>query len=260
MHITPGFRRLKLTLEYDGTDFYGWQRLQDGDTVQQTLEQAITKFSGLQTLVYGAGRTDSGVHATGQVAHVDLPAKYSTQTVQNAINYHVQPKKVAVLEAEEVGPDFHARFSAIKRVYHYHILERYAPPILAQNRAYQSNRTLNMQAMQEAGNLLLGQHDFTSFRAQACQARSPLITLDKLELRRTVGGLMLELQARSFLHHMVRNIVGTLLQVGLGKWEVERMPAIIAARDRASAGPTMPPYGLYLHQVIYPATKERQYA
>jgi len=244
-------KRFKLTLEYDGTDFSGWQRLREGASVQQTLEEAAYRFAGVETPVYGAGRTDAGVHATGQVAHLDLPGRFRAQTVQHALNYHVRPKRVVVMEAAEVDPQFHARFSATKRVYRYYILQRTAPPILAQHRMLHCPYALSYDQMGQAAHYLMGHHDFTSFRAQACQARSPHITLDRITLRPQEEGLMIELEARSFLHHMVRNIVGTLLMIGRGIWAPERISDILAAKNRSAAGPTAPPYGLYLHQVLY---------
>ncbi|MEI6985144.1 MAG: tRNA pseudouridine(38-40) synthase TruA [Rhodospirillaceae bacterium] len=243
--------RWKLTLEYDGRPFVGWQCQAVGTSVQQVLEAAVAKFSGVGTCVYGAGRTDAGVHALAQVAHVDIAREFSAIAVQGAINHYVRPWPVSVLAAEAVGYDFHARFSARRRSYLYRIVNRRAQLTLDRGRAWQVIRSLDAVAMHEAAQLLVGSHDFTSFRASLCQAASPVKTLDRLEVVRIGEEIQVVASARSFLHHQIRNIVGTLELVGAGKWSCVDVCAALAARDRSSGGPTAPPDGLYFTGVYY---------
>lgn len=244
--------RWRLLLEYDGGAFAGWQRQENAPSVQAALEEAVLAFSGERVLVQGAGRTDAGVHATGQVAHLDLERQTSGDTLRDAVNFHLRPQPVAVLAAEAVSPDFHARFSAQGRRYLYRILDRRAPAVLERGRVWWVPKRLDVAAMQAAAQRLIGRHDFTSFRAVACQAASPVKTLDLLEVRRVGEEVHLEARARSFLHHQVRNLVGSLKLVGTGKWSPEDISRILEARDRQLAGPTAPPEGLYLTEVIYP--------
>ncbi len=214
--------RFKLTIEYDGGPFVGWQRQATGLSVQEAIETAITAFSGETVTVKGAGRTDSGVHALGQVAHIDLAGTWDADTVRDALNAHLRPNPVAILAAEEAAPDFDARFSATKRHYLYRLSERRAPPILDRGRVWWVAQPLDVEAMHEAAQALVGQHDFTTFRSSECQAKSPVRTLDKLEVTRAGGEITVRATARSFLHNQVRSMVGTLKKVGDGKWPVER--------------------------------------
>ncbi len=244
--------RYRLLLEYDGLGFAGWQRQRNGLGVQEVLERAVEAFAGVRTEVVGAGRTDAGVHATGQVAHVDLPRAYPVERVMGAINAHVRPHPVAVLAVRRVPDDFHARFSAIQRRYVYRILNRRGPPVLARGRVWHVVAHLSVARMQEAAALLVGRHDFTSFRAAECQARSPVKTLDRLWVRRVGEVVEVHAAARSFLHHQVRNMVGTLVEVGRGRRPVLWVREVLEARDRRAAGPTAPAEGLYLVAVCYP--------
>jgi tRNA pseudouridine38-40 synthase len=243
--------RYKLTLEYDGGPFRGWQRQSGGDSVQQVIEDAVRAFCGERVQVVGAGRTDAGVHASGQVAHLDLSRAVTPETLRNALNHHLRPRPVAVLEVALADDAFHARFSAAARHYVYRIVNRRAPLTLEAGRAWQVPTPLDAEVMHEAAQRLLGRHDFTSFRSALCQAKSPVKTLDRLAVRRHDDRLEIAVRARSFLHHQVRNLVGTLKLIGEGRWPVERIEAVLAARDRAAAGPTAPACGLYLVRVDY---------
>jgi tRNA pseudouridine38-40 synthase len=244
--------RYKLTLEYDGAPFVGWQRQDNGVSVQSTLEDAIAKFCGERVVATGAGRTDAGVHALGQVAHVDLAKEWPTNRVRDAINFHVQPHPVAVIAAERVADDFHARLSARQRRYRYRILCRRAPAVVERGRVWHVLKALDVPAMHAAAQALVGRHDFSSFRASLCQAKSPVKTLDRLDVSAQGAEIHVEAHARSFLHHQVRNMVGTLKLAGVGMWTTGDVAAALAARDRAAGGPTAPPEGLYLTEVIYP--------
>jgi tRNA pseudouridine38-40 synthase len=243
--------RYKLTLEYDGGGLVGWQRQANGLSVQEVLEAAVERFCGAPVTVHGAGRTDAGVHALGQTAHLDLPREASPDVIRNALNHHVKPHAVAVLAVEDVDEHFDARRSARNRVYLYRILNRRPPPALERGRVWHVGPRLDVEAMQEAARLLIGKHDFTTFRDSLCQAKSPVKTLDRLELARLGDEIRIEARARSFLHHQVRNMVGTLKLVGAGKWRVADVAAALAARDRRAGGPTAPPDGLYLVEVVY---------
>ncbi len=243
--------RYRLTIEYDGAGFVGWQRQDNGLSVQRALEDAVFGFCGERAQVYGAGRTDAGVHAMGQVAHVDIVKPTTPDTVRDALNAHLRPAPVAVLAAAIVDDAFHARFSATGRRYLYRIVNRRAPLALDAGRAWQVGVPLDSEAMREAATRLLGHHDFTSFRSAACQARSPLKTLDRLDVVRSGDEIRLEIAARSFLHNQVRIMVGTLKLVGEGKWSAADVSAALAARDRTRGGPTAPPEGLYLAEVRY---------
>jgi tRNA pseudouridine38-40 synthase len=243
--------RFKLTLEYDGGAFVGWQRQDNGPSVQQSLEEAIVRFCGETVATYAAGRTDAGVHARGQVVHLDLARATTPEQVRDALNFHLKPAPVAVLAAEVAAADFHARFSAKARLYLYRIVNRRAPLSLDRGRAWLVGTPLDAPAMHEAAQLLVGHHDFTSFRAALCQAASPLKTLDVLEVTRLGEEVQVAARARSFLHHQVRNMVGTLKLVGEGKWTRHDVARALAARDRSAAGPTAPAEGLYLTHVWY---------
>ena len=243
--------RFKLTIEYDGGDFSGWQRQAEDPSIQQAIEEAIFKTTGETVLVEGAGRTDAGVHALGQVAHVDVEKEIAAERLRQAINFHVKPAPIAVLAAELAPADFHARFSAKGRSYLYRIVNRNAPLTVERGRAWQVAVPLDAAAMHAAAQVLLGNHDFTTFRASLCQAKSPVKTLDRLDVRRAGDGIDIIAEARSFLHHQVRNMVGTLKLVGEEKWTAADVKAALEARDRTKGGPTAPPDGLYLTGVKY---------
>jgi tRNA pseudouridine38-40 synthase len=244
-------RRFRLTLEYDGSAFVGWQRQENGPSVQSAIEDALFSLSGERTTVSGAGRTDAGVHALAQVAHFVLEKPLSAEKLRDGLNHYLRPRPVAVLEAQESNPDFHARFSASARHYRYRILCRRAQPVLERGRVWHVTRALDAGAMHKAAQSLIGQHDFTTFRAVECQALSPVKTLDRLEVREETGEIRIEASARSFLHHQVRSIVGSLKLVGEGKWAIGRVAEALAARDRSACGPVAPPDGLYLVRVDY---------
>jgi tRNA pseudouridine38-40 synthase len=243
--------RYKLIIEYDGTPFVGWQAQDNGASVQGVVTDAIAAFAGERVTVSGAGRTDAGVHALGQVAHVDLTREWDNDTVRDAVNFHVRPQPVAVLAAEQVAADFDARFSARKRHYLYRIANRRADLTLDQNRVWRVPRPLDAAAMNEAAQLLVGRHDFTTFRAAECQAKSPVKTLDRLDVTRDGDEVRIAASARSFLHHQVRSMVGSLVHVGDGKWRAADLASALAARDRAACGQVAPPHGLYLVRVEY---------
>jgi tRNA pseudouridine38-40 synthase len=243
--------RYKLTLEYDGGPFVGWQRQSNGLSVQEVLEEAIFAFCGERPSLFAAGRTDAGVHARGQVAHVDLLREADPDTVRKAVNFHAKPHPVSVLAAEPVDGEFHARFSAKWRAYRYRILNRRSPLTIDRGHVWLVNAPLDVEAMQLGANHLLGHHDFTSFRSSICQAASPMKTLDVLEVVRSGEAIEIRARARSFLHHQVRNMVGTLKLVGEGKWTSDDVTKALAAKDRSAAGPTAPPDGLYLMEVGY---------
>ncbi len=245
--------RYKLTLEYDGTGLVGWQRQPNGLSVQEILETAVQRYCGQAITVHGAGRTDAGVHALGQAAHLDLPKEAAPDVIRNALNQHVKPHAVTVLEATRVADTFDARRSAKGRVYRYRILNRRPPAALERGRVWHVGPHLDAQAMQEGAALLIGKHDFSSFRDSLCQARSPVKTLDVLDVSREGDEILIEARARSFLHHQVRNMVGTLKLVCAGKWKVTQVAEALEARDRRAGGPTAPADGLYLVEVIYAA-------
>jgi len=240
-----------LKIEYDGAPFAGWQVQAAGLTVQGVLIAALQAFSGETVTVQGAGRTDAGVHARGQVAHVDLGKDWDTDTVRDALNAHLRPHPVAILAAERVADDFDARRSAVKRHYLYRIVNRRADLALDRGRAWRLPRPLDCAAMQAAAQCLVGRHDFTTFRAAECQAKSPIKTLDTLDVARAGEEVTVTAAARSFLHHQVRSMVGSLALVGEGKWSDDDLARVLAARDRAACGPVAPPDGLYLMRVDY---------
>lgn len=243
--------RYRIIVEYVGAPFWGWQRQDGGPSVQGALERAIAAFSRETVTVTGAGRTDSGVHALGQVAHFDLTKAFSPETVMGAINHFIRPDPVAVLAAAVAEPDFHARFSATGRRYLYRILDRRPPPVTAAGRVWHVPRALDAAAMHAAAQTLIGRHDFTTFRAAECQAKSPVKTLDALDVARRGDEIWVEAAARSFLHRQVRSMVGTLKLVGDGKWTLADVAAALAACDRTRCGTVAPPEGLYLVGVDY---------
>jgi len=244
--------RYKLTIEYDGTGLVGWQRQTIGLSVQGIVETAVERFCGEAVRLYGAGRTDAGVHALAQVAHLDLPREADPGEICGALNFHVRPHAVSVLAVEPVPTSFNARVSACSRHYRYRILNRRSPPALERSRVWHVGPPLDVEVMREGARHLLGEHDFSTFRDSLCQAKSPIRTLDALEIERVGEEVVVEARARSFLHHQVRNIVGTLKLVGLGKWSPLHVKRALEARDRRAGGPTAPAQGLCLVAVIYP--------
>ncbi|MFH1158970.1 MAG: tRNA pseudouridine(38-40) synthase TruA [Pseudomonadota bacterium] len=258
-------RRWKLTLEYDGTDFVGWQRQENGLSVQECLEKAVHAFCGETVTLHVAGRTDAGVHAVGQVAHIDLERPSTEKEVRDALNAHLRPRPVSVVAAERAPDDFHARFDAVNRVYCYRILmDRRAPPALEARTVWHVGWNLDVLAMHEAAQHLIGKHDFSSFRSVKCQAKSPLRSLKRLDVIEThhaIGfGRRLEIraEARSFLHHQIRNIVGTLRLVGEGKWTPDDVKRALEAKDRTKGGPMAPASGLCLVRVDYPEENDHK--
>lgn len=243
--------RYKLTVEYDGRPFAGWQIQADQLTVQGLLTAAVEALSGDKTLVQGAGRTDAGVHARAQVAHADLTKEWDTDTIRDALNAHLRPHPIAILAAERAADDFNARTSAIRRHYLYRIINRRADLTLEAGRAWRVPRPLDAAAMHEAAQRLIGKHDFTTFRSTECQAKSPVKTLDILEVERSGEDVYVTSVARSFLHNQVRSMVGSLVPVGEGKWSPDDLAKALEARDRAACGPVAPPDGLYLMKVEY---------
>lgn len=243
--------RYKLTIEYCGAGLVGWQRQAEGLSVQEALETAVRRFCGEPVTVHGAGRTDAGVHALAQVAHLDLPREAEPDTIRNAVNAHLRPQAISVLRAEPVPPDFDARRSAVARHYLYRILNRRPPPALERGRVWHVAPPLDVTAMREGARHLVGQHDFSTFRDSLCQAKSPVKTLDLLEVTRVGDEIHIAARARSFLHHQVRNMAGTLKLVGLGRWQPDDVARALAARDRRAGGPTAPAEGLALVSVSY---------
>jgi tRNA pseudouridine38-40 synthase len=252
--------RYRVILEYDGTPFVGWQMQAQGASVQSRLAEAVRAFAGETVSPRGAGRTDAGVHALGQVAHFDLVREWPADTVRAAVNFHLRPDPIAVLDCAIVAESFDARFSAVARHYRYRVLARSAPPVLDRDRVWWVPQALSAAAMGEAAQLLVGRHDFTTFRAAACQARSPVKTLDRLEVTASGAEIVIEASARSFLHNQVRSMVGSLKLVGAGKWSAADLAAALAARDRAACGPVAPARGLYLVRVDYPPIEQEAQA
>jgi tRNA pseudouridine38-40 synthase len=243
--------RYKLTIEYCGAGLVGWQRQAKGLSVQEALETAIHDFCGAAVTVFGAGRTDAGVHALAQIAHVDLPREAAPEVIRSAVNHHLRPHRISVIAVEPVSHEFNARHSATARHYLYRILNRRAPPALDHGRVWHVAAPLDLAAMREGARHLVGRHDFSTFRDSLCQAKSPVKTLDALDLSAEGDEIHIAARARSFLHHQVRNMVGTLKLVGLGRWQPEDVAAALAARDRRAGGPTAPASGLTLVLVRY---------
>ncbi len=248
--------RYALKIEYDGAPFCGWQRQAGLPSVQQAIEEAIAKIAPGGAAITGAGRTDTGVHALGQVAHFDLAREWEPFRLMEALNFHLKPAPVAILAAARVAEDFHARFDAVKRRYLFRLVSRRAPVVMDRGKVWQLRHALDVEPMREAARHLIGKHDFTTFRASQCQAQSPVKTLDRLDIEELPcpegREYRFHIEARSFLHNQVRSLVGTLERVGAGAWEPERVRAALAACDRAACGPVSPPQGLYLAQVTYP--------
>jgi tRNA pseudouridine38-40 synthase len=243
--------RYRLTVEYNGGPYRGFQAQTDLPTVQGEIERAVTAFSGETIRIHAAGRTDTGVHATGQVIHFDLEKTWDARVVMNAVNAHLYPAPIAILGAELAADDFHARFSAVGRRYLYRILGRPGPPALERGRVWHVRAPLDAAAMHAAAQRLTGLHDFTTFRDAACQARSPVKTLDEASVTRRGEEVVVTFAARSFLHRQVRSMVGSLAEVGRGVWTADALAAALAARDRAACGPVAPPQGLCLVEVVY---------
>jgi tRNA pseudouridine38-40 synthase len=243
--------RTKILIEYDGTPFAGWQFQADAMTVQGEIEIAIEKLTGERVAIQGAGRTDAGVHALGQVAHFDLTRPVETDTIRDGLNAHLRPHPIAILAAENVPDDFNARMSATRRHYLYRIVNRRADLTLDRLRAWRLPRRLDERAMHDAAQRLVGHHDFTTFRSTECQANSPMRTLDRLDVRREGDVIAIDVSARSFLHNQVRSMVGSLALVGDAKWSADDLAAALAARDRTACAPVAPAEGLYLARVDY---------
>ncbi len=245
--------RYRLTIEYDGTPYVGWQRQENGPSVQGAVEAAVRSLTGETVSIRGAGRTDSGVHAMGQVAHVDLSRRWADHTLRNALNAHLAQagERIAILDAVLVAEDFDARFSALRRHYLYRIISRRAPLALEAKRAWFVAKPLDHEIMQAAAQVLVGKHDFTTFRSAHCQANSPVRTIDRLDVTRSGELIEIRATAQSFLHNQIRSFAGTLKLAGEGKWSVEDVRAALEARDRKACGPVAPPEGLYFMQVDY---------
>jgi tRNA pseudouridine38-40 synthase len=244
--------RFALIIEYDGGPFVGWQRQENGVSIQQRLEEAVAALEGgARRVVHGAGRTDAGVHALGQVAHVDLSRDWREDRLRDALNAHLRPDPIAVLEARHVTESFEARFSAVRRHYRYVIDNRRAPLTLQRGRMWHVKRPLDAAAMHAAAQLLVGRHDFTTFRSTECQAESPIRTLEKLDVRRQGSLIEITTSARSFLHNQVRSLAGSLEHVGSGRWSAADLRAALDAKTRARCGQVAPPHGLYLVAVDY---------
>lgn len=243
--------RYRLTIEYDGGPYRGFQAQADLPSVQGAIEAAVLGFSGEIVRIHAAGRTDTGVHATGQVIHVDLAKDWKPGVVMNALNAHLVPQPVAVLDAQVVADDWHARFSAKARRYQYRILNRPAPPALDRGKVWHVKKPLDAAAMHDAAQALVGHHDFTTFRDMQCQAKSPLKTLDTATVRREGEIVLLEFASRSFLHRQVRSMAGSIVEVGVGRWTRADLAAALDAKDRRACGPVAPADGLYFTGVRY---------
>jgi tRNA pseudouridine38-40 synthase len=244
--------RFRLSVEYDGGPFMGWQRQAHGPSVQQAIEEAVTAITSEAAVLHAAGRTDAGVHALAMAAHLDLERRITPFRLAEGLNARLRPRPVAILAAAVVPDDWHARFSCVGRRYLYRIVNRRAPLALEAGRAWQVGVPLDERAMHEAAQILVGRHDFTTFRSAHCQSESPVKTLDRLDVRREGENVLVEAAARSFLHHQVRSMVGCLQLVGRGKWSASDLKAALEARDRAALGLNAPPHGLYFVEAVYP--------
>jgi tRNA pseudouridine38-40 synthase len=243
--------RYKITIEYDGSDFCGWQRQENSLSIQEAIEKAILELSSEAVHIYGSGRTDAGVHAFAQVAHFDLTKSHAPERIVGALNFYLKNHKISILDCEIVPKEFHARFSAKSRSYIYKITNRSARLCLEHNRAWHIKVPLNIEKMQKAAIYLLGKHDFSSFRAQGCAANSPIRSISEISISQHDNNIEIYVKAPSFLYHMVRNIVGSLVMVGKGAWEPEYLLEILKAADRSVAGPTAPACGLYFFKTEY---------
>ena len=244
--------RFLLTIEYDGSNFLGWQKQNCGPSIQEVIEDSIYKIIQIKTSIYGSGRTDAGVHATGQVAHVDIEKEFEPIRLMEAINAYLIDYRIKIINVRPTLPDAHARFSATSREYEYIILNRSAPPAIDEGRVWHQRKILNIKKMQEASKILEGTHDFTSYRASQCQSKSPIKTLDELTVSEENQKIIVKAKAKSFLHHQVRNIVGTLKLVGSEKWAPEDVLKALNKKDRTAAGPTAPACGLTLKDIEFP--------
>jgi tRNA pseudouridine38-40 synthase len=244
--------RWRLTIEYDGGPFMGWQRQEHGPSVQQSLEEALERMTGDKAAFTAAGRTDAGVHALAMTAHADVTRALTAHRLREGLNALVRPAPISVLAVEEVADDWHARFSCVGRRYRYRILNRRAPPALDAGKVWHIAVPLGVEAMQAGAELLVGRHDFTTFRSAKCQSDSPVKTLDRLHVDRAGEEIHVEAAARSFLHHQVRSMVGCLALVGRGQWAPEDIGKALEARDRAALGLNAPPHGLYFVEAVYP--------
>lgn len=244
--------RFALTIEFDGGPYVGWQRQELGETVQGAIEQAISKVTGEEVAVHGAGRTDAGVHGLGMRAHIDIAKDITAFRLTGAINAHLFPQPIAVIACEVVADDWHARFACTGRAYRYRIVNRRAPLTIERGRAWRIGAKLDAEAMHEAAKILVGTHDFTTFRSAHCQSASPVKSLDRLDVRREGEHLIVDAAARSFLHHQVRSMVGCLAAVGRGRWSAADLKAALDAKDRAALAENAPPDGLYFVQAFYP--------
>lgn len=243
--------RYKIIIEYDGTNFVGWQRQENGLSIQEVIEDAILDATKEKVVIHGSGRTDAGVHALGQVAHFDLESDFDPKKLRLSINHFIGKNSVAILDVEKVHEEFHARFDSQKRYYKYVILNRPIKSVLYQNLSWHVRNNLDIEKMKEASKFLEGNHDFSSFRASECQAKSPIKTLDKIQIKQDGEYIILNFTAKSFLHHMVRNLVGTLKMVGEGKISPNQVKDILEAKDRTKAGINAPPQGLFFLKVDY---------
>ncbi len=243
--------RFKLTIEYDGTNYRGWQLQDNAPSIQEELEKAAFKFCQSQCRFHAAGRTDAGVHAKGMVAHVDIPRDVEAFKVMDALNYHLKTVPISILASEKVDDDFHARFSAKKRYYRYHIINRRAKLSLQKGKAWQIKEELDAEAMHDAAQVLIGKHDFTTFRSVQCQSKSPLKTLESLTVKRDGENIYVDTSAISYLHHQVRSMVGCLYYVGRGKWTKQDLKDALLVADRNALGFNAPPDGLYFMKVDY---------
>jgi len=244
--------RYRLTVEFDGRPFMGWQRQAHGPSVQQAIEEAVTLVTGEAAVLHAAGRTDAGVHARAMTAHVDIARPMAPFRLKEALNARLRPQPVAILACEAVPDGWHARFSCIGRRYSYRIINRRAPLTFDKGLAWQVAKPLDAAAMHDAARILVGKHDFTTFRSAHCQAESPVKTLDRLDVRRVGDMIEIEAAARSFLHHQVRSMVGCLMLIGRGEWSADDLAAALAARDRARLGFNAPPDGLFFVEAVYP--------
>lgn len=243
--------RFKLLIEFDGTDYAGWQRQKNGPSIQQSIEEAIFRFCGETVSIVAAGRTDAGVHGAGMVAHADIEKTTDAGRLRDAVNYHLRPAPISILEASAMPDGFHARFSCTGRHYRYDILNRRAPPTWQRHQLWHVTKALDHAAMDSAAQYLVGRHDFSTFRASQCQARSPLKTLTRINVSRSGDIVSVSCHAPSFLHHQVRSFVGSLVQVGLGSWTPKDLDVALQAADRTQCGPVAPPQGLYFVRADY---------
>lgn len=248
--------RFAFTIEFDGTPYMGWQRQGHGPTVQQAIEEAISRVTGEEAVLHAAGRTDAGVHALAMRAHVELAKEIEPFRLMEAVNAQIRPQPIAILACEVVADDWHARFSCIGREYVYRIANRRAPLALEANRAWKVPQPLDADAMHEAAQRLIGLHDFTTFRSAHCQSDSPVKTLDRLDVERDGEHVLIRAAARSFLHHQVRSMVGCLALVGMGRWSEAQLAEALAARDRQQLGLNAPPHGLYFVEAVYSTSSQ----